>query len=182
MNKTLDISIEALRNDYDELLRAFNPRYVTICQAPKTQDQAGLMCILRVTVKVPTYYLTGESDRKPKKTDGLTFEILVAEGYPKVKPTVRYVGGKRLASVNVFPNGVQCTDQWKEGCSLFTLAKKTISDIVHESVVTRYNSRATPSDELEAWQRSLSGASVPMSKILLWTPAFKRPPALPRRS
>lgn len=187
MSKKLPVSVEALRNDYAELLRSFNPSYVTISLKPKAETPAGMMCVILVTVKAPTYYLEGEKDRTPKPIGGLTFGIFVAEGYPKVKPTVRYIGSKRLASVNVFPNGVQCTDQWSEGCSLYTLAKKTISDIVHESIVSRTESRATPDKALTDWQTSLKGASVPMSKILISSPAFKRapakrPPALPPRS
>lgn len=177
------VSTEALRNDYEELLRAFNPSYVTICQVPMKKEDAGLMCILNVTVKAPTYYLSGKNDLTPKKTNRLTFEIRVPEGYPKVKPTVVYTGNKRLASVNVFTSGIQCTDAWSRGCSLFTLAKKTISDIVHEPSVTRYNSKATCSDELEAWQRSLKGPTVPMSKILISHNGARPnlPPALPHR-
>ena len=160
MGRWSDDSLEALRNDYLELLETFRPEVV---QIEREKPPAGCMCVLVVTVHAPTWYLTQTTDIIPKKAAGLVFEIAVQNGYPQTKPKVRYreaivrgPGGRmrtvkgHLASVNVFRNGEQCTDHWGANSSLRTLAEKTIRDIIHDPAVTRYGSMANSA--LKRWQ------------------------------
>ena len=147
---TREDSIIALRNDYQELLSTFNPRVVQISREAAPE---GTLCLLKVRVLAPTFKLCFESDRTPKAAGELTFFVKVYEGYPHVKPLVYYPPNCRLASVNVFVNGHQCTDKWLDNSSLRSLVEKTVRDIVHDTCVTRYDSMAY--GEVENWQRAM---------------------------
>lgn len=147
---TKEDSIVALRNDYQELLSMFNPRVVLIS---REAAPAGAMCLLKVRVIAPTFMLQSENDVSPKSVGELTFFVKVFEGYPQVKPLVYYPPHCRLASVNVFFNGTQCTSDWFAYSSICTLVEKTVRDIVHDPCITRYDSMAYGG--VANWQREM---------------------------
>ncbi|MEN6595120.1 MAG: hypothetical protein ABFC31_09300 [Clostridiaceae bacterium] len=147
---TRDDSIIALRNDYQELLSTFNPHVV---QISRESAPLGAMCLLKVRVIAPTFMLQSENDATPKSVGELTFFVKVLEGYPQVKPLVYYPPQRMLASVNVFPNGHQCTDEWLINSSLRSLVEKTARDIAHDPCVTRFDSMANR--KVEEWQREM---------------------------
>lgn len=147
---TREDTILALRNDYKELLGIFNPQVVTIT---REQTRPGTMCLLKFHVKAHTFILDSEYDVTPKPADDIIFYMEVYEGYPDKKPLVYYPVSRKLASVNVYPGGQQCTDKKKSYTSLCSLAEKTIRDIIHDTNVTRYDSMAN--GRLEQWQRSM---------------------------
>lgn len=141
-------SVEALRNDYGELITAFDPSHVIIqrLKAPK-----GSMLLLKVTVNAPSYYLTSRTDVVPKPTDRMWFYINVFNGYPKVKPSVFYPSDRYLAAVNTFRDGAQCTDAWHTYSSIAGLCEKTCRAIVQDPCVARFDSMANSA--MEKWQR-----------------------------
>lgn len=51
---TEEDSAEALKNDYKEIIRKYNPMYVTI---QRVQAKTGEAMHLKVTVKAPSHYL-----------------------------------------------------------------------------------------------------------------------------
>ena len=55
---TEEDSAEALKNDYKEIIRKYNPMYVTI---QRVQAKTGEAMHLKVTVKAPSHYLTSFS-------------------------------------------------------------------------------------------------------------------------
>ena len=60
---TEEDSAEALKNDYQEILRKYDPKVVMI---QRVQAQAGEALHLKVTVKAPSHYLTTKEDSTPK--------------------------------------------------------------------------------------------------------------------
>ena len=52
---TEEDSAEALKNDYLEIVRKYNPKYLT---SQRVQAKAGEAMHLKVTVKAPSHYLT----------------------------------------------------------------------------------------------------------------------------
>lgn len=173
---TAEDSIEALRNEYRDILEKFNPRYVKV---ERESAPEGTLCLLKITVNAPTFYLNSEKDTNPKPTDGLTFYVKVHNGFPKVKPNVYYPVEKHLASVNVFRNGTQCIDEWTANSTLVEAVEKTIRDIVHEPVVANYDSMAN-TDVCE-WQKAktASGAFPTIDMALLYKPETKQRPSMP---
>ena len=55
---TEEDSAEALKNDYKEIIRKYNPMYVT---NQRVQAKTGEAMHLKVTVKAPSHYLTSFS-------------------------------------------------------------------------------------------------------------------------
>ncbi len=149
-NMTKDISNEAFKNDKDELITAFNPKYVTITQE---KTPAGCLALFKVIVNAPTYILTCEEDTTPKPAQKLVFFIKVFNDYPAIAPKVYFASNCRLAHVNTFRNGTQCIDAWGKYSSLKSIAEKTIRAIIHDENVTKYNSPACSA--LESWQKSM---------------------------
>ena len=60
---TDDDSQEALKNDYEEILRKYNSKYVMI---ERLQAKAGEAMHLKVTVNAPSHYLTTNEIHHPK--------------------------------------------------------------------------------------------------------------------
>lgn len=145
---TEEDSVEALRNDYAELIHHFDPKYVVI---QRFKPPAGSMLLLRVTVNAPSFYLNSRVDALPKATNQMYFYINVYNGYPKVKPAVYYPKDRYLASVNTFRDGAQCTDTWHTYSSITTLCEKTCRAIVQDPCVARFDSMANSS--MENWQK-----------------------------
>ena len=58
VSMTEEDSAEALKNDYKEIIRKYNPMYVTI---QRVQAKTGEAMHLKVTVKAPSHYLTSFS-------------------------------------------------------------------------------------------------------------------------
>ena len=140
----------ALKNDYQELMSAFDPHRV---QISREAAPAGAMCLLKVRVIAPTFILESENDVTPKPVGELTFFVKVYEGYPRVKPLVYYPPNCRLAAVNVYTNGAQSTGRWGRDGSLFTLVRETIRAILHDTRVAQYTSMSCC--RLEAWQKAM---------------------------
>lgn len=145
---TYEDSVEALKNELREIKETYDPNIVVI---ENERAPEGNLCLLKFTVKVPSFYLETEDDTNPKPASEMKFYIQVPSGFPKVKPLVFYPPNHRLASVNVFRNGHQCIDEWKDSSSLDGTVRKTLLDIIHDPVVTRYSSMANSS--LEKWQK-----------------------------
>jgi len=150
-----DQTIEIVTNEFLDIKSILMPR-VVMRRLPVNE---GTLVLLEFTVTAPTYYITGPNDNNPKPTDSIKFFIDVKNGFPKVKPYVYYEAGKILASVNAFTNGAQCIDEWiydaehaGRNSSLVCTVKKTIMDIIHDPVVSRYDSMANSS--LQTWQKN----------------------------
>lgn len=60
---TAEDSAEALINDYHEIVRKYNSKYVTI---QREQAELGEALHLKVTVKAPSHYLTASDDTDRK--------------------------------------------------------------------------------------------------------------------
>ena len=169
-------SIEALVNDYEQMISTFNPKYVVF---NRQQVPPGVMLLLKVDVNVPTYVLK-QNERNPIFTNGISFYISVPEGYPETKPEVYYGNEKWLASVNVFSNDkhVQCIDTWTKQSSLRSIAEKTLRDIIHDTSVTRYDNMATST--LATWQKSMDqkGEFPTMNPNLLFTQSVIKEPRI----
>ena len=144
---------ERLENNLEELECYFNSKYVTITHL---QERDGEMKLLRVDAKVPCYIIKQGSSH-PVYANGISFLVSVPSGFPNVKPRVYYGNKQRLASVNVFRSGEQCTDKWKvKNSSLRSIVEKTLRDIVHDTSVTNYKSMADKT--LESWQRAMENS------------------------
>ena len=148
---TPELSKEAYERDKAELLDAFNPRYVTITEE---RAPAGCLGLMKVTVHSKSYILTCETDTDPKPVEQLSFHIKVFNDYPAIAPKVYYAPNRRLAHVNTYRNGTQCTDLWKRYSSLKNVAEKTIRAIVFDENVTKYNSPACSS--ISEWQKAMA--------------------------
>lgn len=148
--RTVDESVLSLRNDYEEVLRFFNPKIVDI---KRVSPPEGCMCKLQVTVHAPTYYLTTPEDITPKPMVDMSFFIDVKDGYPDIKPLTYYGSNCRLASVNVWDNGVQCTDEWLANSSLRSIIDKTVRDIILDPDVTKFDSMAN--NRIKVWREQM---------------------------
>ncbi len=182
-------SREALRNDYEALIKIYNPRYVRI---ERKRAQEGEALHLAITVKAPSHYLIDNNDKTPKACQSMTAEIIAFPGYPLMSVRAFYAPDHYLASPNVFRSGGACIDRWVVfTSSLLTVAEKLIMDMIHNPVVTRYDSMANPT--LEEWHKAgvARGEFPTIRPQLLYAPAVplperrqrtvKTPPPLPRR-
>ena len=149
---TASDSREALRNDYIELISAFNPEIVEI---KRLDAPEGSMCLLAVRVKAPSYIVTSTSDTTPKLCNELTFYVDVKHGYPIDKPHVYFEVDSRLASINTFSDGTECIDIWDPASSsLITCIEKTVRDVIHDPSVSNYESMAYSA--FENWQKDMT--------------------------
>lgn len=146
---TEDDSREALKNDYQEIMRKYDPRYVTI---QRVQAASGEALHLKVTVNAPSHYLTSKDDISPKACDSMTVDIVCYPGYPLKSVSAYYASDHYLASPNVFRFGTACIDTWIPfTSSLVTVVDKLIHDMIHDPVVTRYDSMANR--DMEQWHK-----------------------------
>lgn len=169
-------SFEALKNDYQEVMRRYNPQYVTIQREPA---QSGEALHLKVKVKAPSHYLSSPDDTSPKSCDSMSVEIVCFPGYPLKSVSASYASNHYLASPNVFRSGHACIDTWVPfTSSLCTVVEKLVRDIIHDSVVTRYDSMANST--MERWHKDgvASGRFPTIPPKLLYAPDM---PALPPR-
>lgn len=169
-------SFEALKNDYQEVMRRYNPQYVTIQREPA---QSGEALHLRVTVKAPSHYLSSPDDTSPKSCDSMSVEIVCYPGYPIKSVSASYDSDHYLASPNVFRSGHACIDAWVPfTSSLLTTVDKLARDIIHDKAVTRYDSIANST--MERWHKDgvASGRFPTIQPKLLYAPDM---PTLPPR-
>ncbi len=137
---TKEDSAEALKNDYREIVRKYNPKYVTI---QRVQAKVGEAMHLKVTVKAPSHYLTSGDDSTPKACESMTANIIAYPGYPLKAVSASYASDHYLASPNVFRSGNACIDTWIPfTSSLTTVVDKLARDMIHDPAVTRYESMA----------------------------------------
>ena len=140
---TEEDSAEALKNDYKEIIRKYNPMYVTI---QRVQAKTGEAMHLKVTVKAPSHYLTTYDDSSPKSCESMTADIICYPGYPLKSVSASYASDHYLASPNVFRSGNACIDTWIPfTSSLTTVVDKLVRDMIHDPSVTRYESMANSS-------------------------------------
>ena len=140
---TEEESIEAVKNDYGELMKRYAPNIVRI---ERLKALEGEMLRLYITVKALSHYLTSPTDTIPKRCTTMSFYVVVYYGYPLVAVKVFYPPDHYLASPNVFRHGHACIDTWKVfTSSLLTAVDKVIHDIVHDPCVTIYNPPANGS-------------------------------------
>lgn len=140
MSITEEDSREALKNDFAEINRRYNPRYVSI---ERVQAKTGEAMHIKVTVNAPSHYLTGPEDDNPKPCNSMTADITCYPGYPVEKVLVSYSKNRRLASPNVFSSGAACIDTWYPfKSSMVTVVDKLVHDMIHDPNVSRYDSPA----------------------------------------
>ena len=140
-------SAEALKNDYYELMRTYDKRYVKI---ERIRAEYGEALHLRITVYARSHYLTSLFDKRPKLCESMSVEVICYPGYPLKAVTAKYDRNHYLASPNVFKSGIACIDRWKPlKSSLLTVVEKLVMDIIHNPTVTRYDSMAN--SELSEW-------------------------------
>jgi len=171
-------SVEALRNDYNELLKKYDPKVVTITRC---KAGTGESLHLKVTVNAPTHYLTSDSDTTPKVCSSMSVEIICYPGYPIEQISARYSSNYYLASPNVFRNGDACIGKWITfTSSLLTVVDKLVNDIIHNPTVTRYDSPANAG--MINWHKSgvSSGRFPTISPKSLYKPELRSLP--PRRN
>lgn len=146
---TPEVSALALKNDYEEVLRRYNPKYVTI---HRMRAKAGEAAHLRVTVNAPSHYLTAISDTTPKACDSMDVDIICYMGYPLKPVKAFYAPDHYLASPNVFRSGLACIDTWVPfTSSLVSVVDKLVHDIIHDPCVSRYDSVAN--HEMVRWHK-----------------------------
>lgn len=175
---TEEDSVEALKNDYQEIVRKYNPRYVEI---QRVHAHAGEALHLKVTVKAPSHYLETNEDASPKACDSMTVDIICYPGYPIKAISAAYAADHYLASPNVFRSGIACIDNWIPfTSSLTTVVDKLVRDMIHDPSVTRYDSIAN--SMMEQWHRDgVSAGQFPTIKPkLLYAPELTALP--PRRT
>lgn len=175
---TEEDSCEALKNDYAEVLRRYNPRVVSISRA---KAEAGEALHLKVTVNAPSHYVTNADDVSPKPCDSMTADVICRPGYPLTKVEVQYSKDRRLASPNVFTSGRACIDNWIPfTSSLLTVIDKITHDIIHDPNVSRYESPAC--SDLIQWHKEgvLAGIFPTIPPKALYAP--ERGALPPRRS
>lgn len=169
-------SAEALKNDYQEIVRKYNPQYVMI---RRVQTQPGEAMHLQLTVKAPSHYLSGSEDSLPKPCPSMTADIICYPGYPLKAVSAFYDRNHYLASPNVFRSGKACIDNWIPfTSSLTTVVEKLVRDMIHDPGVTRYDSMANSS--VSQWHQNgvASGRFPTIPPKLLYKPEM---PALPPR-
>lgn len=146
---TEEDSVEALKNDYEEIVRKYNPKYVTI---QRVQAKPGEAMHLQVTVNAPSHYLSHKEDAVPKACGSMTVDIICYPGYPLKSVSASYASNHFLASPNVFRSGKACIDTWIPfKSSLVTVVEKLVRDMIHDSNVTQYDSMANSS--VEQWHK-----------------------------
>ena len=163
---TTEDSIEAITNDYLQIKRMYNPRYVSI---QRTQAGKGEALHLKVTVNAPSHYLTSEDDFSPKACNSMTTDIVCYPGYPIEGITAYYAKNHYLASPNVFRSGRACIDTWVPfTSSLITVVEKLVHDMIHDPAVNKYDSMAN--FHLEDWHKKgvSSGAFPTINPKLLY--------------
>ncbi len=139
---TNDDSVEAMKNDYEEMIRKYDPRRVRII---RVQTNPGEAMHLKVTVLAPSHYLTSHDDTEPKACTSMTVDIVCYPGYPLRSISAFYSGDHFLASPNVFRSGAACIDLWiPMKSSLVMVTDKLCRDILHDPQVSRYDSIANP--------------------------------------
>lgn len=182
-------TITLIKNELDEIKGLLTENIVM-----ERIRKEGSLLYLKFTVNATTYYITGKDDTNPKKTNSIVFYIDVPFGYPKSGPTVYYESGKILASVNAFTSGRQCIDTWHydeqsaaNNSSLVGTVRKTVMDIIHDTVVTNYESVANGS--LVKWQREMTAKHefpTCMLNTLFHSEAYNAehsgPPSLPQKA
>lgn len=104
---TEEDSALALQNDYQEVIRKYDPKRVTF---KRVQAKAGEAMHLKVTVNAPSHYLTTKEDTIPKSCDSMTVDIICYPGYPLKAISASYAADHYLASPNVFRSGNACID------------------------------------------------------------------------
>lgn len=175
---TEEDSAEALKNDYQEIVRKYNPKYVTI---QRVQAKAGEAMHLKVTGKVPSHYLANREDTSPKACESMTADIICYPGYPLKSVSASYASDYYLASPNVFRNGIACIDTWIPfTSSLTTVVDKLVRDMIHDPSVTRYESMANGS--MKHWhQEGVAGGRFPTinPKLLYASEMTALPPRRP---
>ena len=120
-------SAEALKNDYYELMRTYDKRYVKI---ERIRAEYGEALHLRITVYARSHYLTSLFDKRPKVCESMSVEVICYPGYPLKAVTAKYDRNHYLASPNVFKSGIACIDRWKPlKSSLLTVVEKLVMDI-----------------------------------------------------
>lgn len=190
---TDDDSVEALKNDFQEIVRKYNSKYVKI---QRVQAKSGEAMHITVTVNAPSHYLVTSEDSSPKPCDSMTADIICYPGYPLKAVSVTYAKDHYLASPNVFRSGNACIDTWIPfTSSLTTVVEKLVRDMVHDPSVTRYDSMANSS--VSQWHKDgvASGRFPTMNPKLLYAPevtvlpprrmaskATNVPPPLPGRN
>ena len=175
---TEEDSAEALKNDYQEIVRKYNPRYVTI---QRVQTKAGEAMHLKVTVKALSHYLTTNEDSFPKACESMTADIICYPGYPLKSVSASYPSDHYLASPNVFRSGNACIDTWIPfTSSLTTVVDKLVRDMIHDPDVTRYESMANSS--MKQWHKNgvAAGHFPTIHPKLLYAPEMTALP--PRRA
>lgn len=175
---TQEDSVEALKNDYQEIVRKYDPRYVSI---QRVQTKPGEAMHLVVRVNAPSHYLTAPDDTSPKPCSSMSVNILVFPGYPLTKIQASYDPNRYLASPNVFRNGHACIDDWVPfTSSLTTVVDKLVHDMIHDSLVTNYKSMANP--YMEQWHKEgvAQGRFPTIAPQLLYLP--ERTPLPPRKT
>ena len=185
---TDDDSVEALKNDYEEVMRTYNPSFVRI---ERVKANAGEAMHLKVTVTAPSHYLESQSDASPKACDSMTVNIIAKPGYPLTALSASYSSSHYLASPNVFRSGEACIDNWIPfSSSLITVVEKLVRDMIHDPSVTRYDSMANSG--LEDWHKNgvSSGIFPTIDPKLLYAVKLRAlpprrvkvtPPPLPRK-
>ena len=148
---TPELSEEAFQRDREELLEAFDPRYVSI---DELDPPAGCLGQFLVTVLHPTYILTSPEATEPEPVDELSFMARVHNHYPAIAPQLFFLPDCRLAHVNTYRSGTQCIDIWGKYSSLKNVVEKTIRAIIYDENVTKYNSMACSC--IEDWQKEMA--------------------------
>ncbi len=153
IRRTISISrkdtIEAVKNDYSEIIKRYNPNIVSF---NRCQTKAGEALRLEVTVHAPSHYLTKTNGTEPKPCDSMSATILVKTGYPVTSIEAFYDPDHYLASPNVFRSGHACIDTWVPfKSSLVTVVDKLVRDMIHDPEVTRYDSMANHA--MESWHK-----------------------------
>lgn len=175
---TEDDSFEALKNDYEEIVRKYNSKYVTI---QRLQAKTGEALHLKVTVKAPSHYLTTNEDSSPKSCESMAADIICYPGYPLKAVSAAYAKDHYLASPNVFRSGNACIDTWIPfTSSLTTVVDKLVRDMIHDPGVTRYDSMANSS--VSQWHKDgvAAGRFPTIQPKLLYAPEVTALP--PRRT
>lgn len=142
-------SHEALRNDFNALMKTYNPKYVTI---ERMKAAPGEELHLRIKVNAPSHYLTSTNTTTPSSCSSMAAEVVAHLGYPLKSVEAWYPKNHFLASPNVFRSGKACIDRWIPfKSSLLTVVEKLVMDMIHNPVVTRYDSMANAS--VEDWHK-----------------------------
>ena len=173
---TKEDSVEALKNDFEEVVRRYNPKYVTF---KRVKAKPGEWLHIKVTVNAASHYLESGSDSLPKECDSMTADIVCYRGYPLKSVSAYYSKNKYLASPNVFRSGAACIDAWIPfTSSLITVVDKLVRDMIHDPSVTRYDSMANT--YLAQWHKDGVAAGIfpTIQPKLLYRP---EPTSLPPR-